>query len=378
MAKKLPWGKFTHEDLRVDHEDAIYLDFPFLKFVGNSMINKIEFRTGDNSVRSFKETKDAKMVGLSASLYNGWDRTSWPIPYVEIDNCKDVANKEAFDRRHTLNVCRRYNFVDEVPGAEYVRINAPNKGHFNKFDLNSILTMAAMWGNVFGPIVEDTKEHNFETACVRILKTEQAKVDKSECNLIQKDFIRLILKYMGCYQRYDNNEQIVNRIAGRVLEAFRSPETVADKLAVNNNKRDLETFIEQSEDWQPDNTENEKYYYKIIVIQDNDSLCYTYAEKLLTGLCSRLDGKITKVLLYNQKNSENPKKIVKSRNNFKQRLNSSYQTRRDAALASVESILNKEVIPYKKLNEFPLELWYMNQIEDEDEPFEVAFDSEEG
>ena len=48
--------------------------------------------------------------------------------------------------------------------------------------------MAAMWGNVFGPIVEDTKEHNFETACVRILKTEQAKVDKSECNLIQKDF----------------------------------------------------------------------------------------------------------------------------------------------------------------------------------------------
>ena len=84
MAKKLPWGKFTHEDLRVDHEDDIYLDFPFLKFVGNSMINKIEFRTGDNSVRSFKETKDAKMVGLSASLYNGWYRTSWPIPYVKI------------------------------------------------------------------------------------------------------------------------------------------------------------------------------------------------------------------------------------------------------------------------------------------------------
>ena len=183
---------------------------------------------------------------------------------------------------------------------------------------------------------------------------------------------------MGCYQRYDNNEQIVNRIAGRVIEAFRDPETVADKLAVNNNKRDLETFIEQSEDWQPDNTEDEKYYYKTIVIQDNDSLCFTYAEKLLTRLCSSTDGKITKVLLYNDKNAENPKKIVASRNLFKKRLNSSYQARRDAALAPVESILNKEVIPYKKLNEFPLELWYMNQIEDEEEPFEVAFDSEEG
>jgi hypothetical protein len=377
MAKKLPWGKFTHEDLRVDHEDDIYLDFPFLKFVGNSMINKIEFRTGDNSVRSFKETKDVKMVGLSASLYNGWDRTSWPIPYVKIKT-KDHADKEAFDRRHTLNVCRKYNFVDEVPGAQYERIFPTNKGHFNKFDLNSILTMAAMWGNVFGPIVEDTKEHNFETACIRILKTEDAKVDRSECNLIQKDFIRFILKYMGCYHRYDNNMQIVNRIAGRVMEAFRDPETVADKLAINNNQKDLNTFIENSEDWQPNNTEDEKYHYETIIIQDNDSLCFTYGEKLLTRLCSRNDGKITKVLLYNEKNAENPKKIVSSRNRFKQRLNSSYQIRRNDALASVESILNKEVIPTKKLNEFPLELWYMNQIEDEEEPFEVAFDSEEG
>ena len=238
--------------------------------------------------------------------------------------------------------------------------------------------MAAMWGNVFGPIVEDTKEHNFETACVRILKTEQAKVDKSECNLIQKDFIKFVLKYMGCYQRYDNNEQIVNRIAGRVIEAFRDPETVADRLAINNNKKDLDDFIENSEDWGVDNTEDEKYYYRTIIIQDNDSLCFTYAEKLLTRLCSSTDGKITKVLLYNEKNADNPKKIVNSRHLFKQRLNSSYQTRRDAALAPVESILNKEVIPSKKLNEFPLELWCMHQLDDEEEPIEITFDLEEG
>ena len=183
---------------------------------------------------------------------------------------------------------------------------------------------------------------------------------------------------MGCYQRYDNNEQIVNRIAGRVIEAFRDPETVADRLAINNNKKDLETFIENSEDWSAHNTEDDKYHYETIIICDNDSLCFTYAEKLLTRLCSRSDGKITKVLLYNEKNADNPKKIVSSRHLFKQRLNSSYQTRRDAALAPVESILNKEVIPCKKLNEFPLELWCMNQLDDEEEPVEISFDLEEG
>ena len=377
MAKKLPWGSFSHEDLRVDHEDDIYQNFPFLNYIGMLMVKINELRIGDNAVRSIQDTISQKIVGLTGSLFNGWDRSSWPIPFVRIKT-EDKQDKEAFDRRHTIKVCRGFKHVDEVPGAEYERAFPKNGGVFNNFDMNSILTMAAMWGNVFGPIVEDTKEHNFETACVRILKTEQAKVDKSECNLIQRDFIKFILKYMGCYQRYDNNEQIVNRIAGRVIEAFRDPETVADRLAINNNKKDLETFIENSEDWRAHNTEDDKYHYETIIIQDNDSLCFTYAEKLLTRLCSRSDGKITKVLLYNEKNADNPKKIVSSRHLFKQRLNSSYQTRRDAALAPVESILNKEVIPSKKLNEFPLELWCMNQLDDEEEPVEISFDLEEG
>ena len=182
MAKKLPWGSFSHEDLRVDREDDIYQNFPFLNFIGMSMVKINELRIGDNAVRSIQDTLSQKIVGLTGSLFNGWDRTSWPIPFVRIQT-EDTQDKEAFDRRHTIKVCRGFKHVDEAPGAEYERCYPENGGVFNKFDMNSILTMAAMWGNVFGPIVEDTKEHNFETACVRILKTEQAKVDKSECNL---------------------------------------------------------------------------------------------------------------------------------------------------------------------------------------------------
>ena len=131
MAKKLPWGKFTHEDLRVDHEDDIYLDFPFLKFVGNSMINKIEFRTGDNSVRSFKETKDVKVVGLSASLFNGWDRTSWPIPYVKIEtkDHADVINmdqvfqnvKTVYNKKILIIAFSTLQMIEETTDATHIQ-----------------------------------------------------------------------------------------------------------------------------------------------------------------------------------------------------------------------------------------------------------------
>ena len=378
MAKKLPWGSFSHEDLRVDREDDIYQNFPFLNFIGMLMVKINELRIGDNAVRSIQDTLSQKIVGLTGSLFNGWDRTSWPIPFVKIDT-EDTQDKEAFDRRHTIKVCRGFKHVDEVPGAEYERVYPENGGIFNEFDFNSILTMAAMWGNVFGPIVEDTKEHNYETACVNILKIEK---EKTEENLLTKPFVRSMLKYMGCFQRYNNNNTVINRIAGRVLDALKDPENVTGKLAINNNKSFVDKFINESDDWQPHNTENDNFFFEVITIQDNDSFAHTYAEKLLTRVCKRQNDektrqKITKVLLYNDSNSNHPTKIVASRLKFKDRLNSSWQDRRDNVLTPILGLFNFE-IHVQKLSDLNLEIWNFNQIEDEDEPFEMAFDKEEG
>ena len=378
MAKKLPWGSFSHEDLRVDSEDDIYQNFPFLNFIGMLMVKINELRIGDNAVRSIQDTLSQKIVGLTGSLFNGWDRTSWPIPFVKIDT-EDTQDKEAFDRRHTIKVCRGFKHVDEVPGAEYERVYPENGGIFNEFDFNSILTMAAMWGNVFGPIVEDTKEHNYETACVNILKIEK---EKTEENLLTKPFVRSMLKYMGCFQRYNNNNTVINRIAGRVLDALKDPENVTGKLAINNNKSFVDKFINESDDWQPHNTENDNFFFEVITIQDNDSFAHTYAEKLLTRVCKRQNDektrqKITKVLLYNDSNSNHPTKIVASRLKFKDRLNSSWQDRRDNVLTPILGLFNFE-IHVQKLSDLNLEIWNFNQIEDEDEPFEMAFDKEEG
>lgn len=350
------------------------------------MVKLNELQIGDNAVRGLNDTVSQKVVGLSGSLFYGWDRTSWPIPFVQI-----AENKEAFDRRHTVKVCNKIaetiQAANDVPGAEYERSYPSNVGVFNAFLDKSILTMAAMWGNVYGPIVEDTKDHMFETACVRIIKDEQTYslrprygLEPHEEDLANKAFIKTLLKYMGCYQRYNNNEMVINRIAGRIYDALQDENSVVGKLGKNNNEEEIEKFIDDSPDWKPHNTEDDNYIYVVQQIRDKDTFCYTYAERLLTRVCQNeksKPNKITKVLVWNKIEGSQAKKVVAARNMFKKRLNSSWQGRRNNALEPVEQLLQKDIVPRKKLSNLKLEIWNMHQIDGEDEPFEMAFDTEE-
>ena len=281
MAKKLPWGTFSTDDLVIDCEDDIYASFPFLGLVNLLMVKIKELRIGDNAVRGIKDTVNQKLVGLSGSLFYGWDRTSWPVPFFRVDT-QEIQDKEAFDRRHTVKVCRNNQAVEELPGAAYERIRPENGGIFNDFLDQSILTMAAMWGNVYGPIAEDTKDYMFETACIHIIRDE---IDRHDEDLLTRSFVRKLLKFMGCYTRYNDNTTVVERIVTKILDSLRDPEAVVGQLTINNNESDLENFIKNSDDWGNDNTETDTHVFIIITIQDNKILAQTYAEKLLTRVC---------------------------------------------------------------------------------------------
>ena len=58
--------------------------------------------------------------------------------------------------------------------------------------------------------------------------------------IFDKDFIKTLLKTMGCYQRYNNNEMVVNRIVGRVYDALQDEDSVVGKLGKNNNEEDID------------------------------------------------------------------------------------------------------------------------------------------
>ena len=382
MAKKLPWGTFTHEDLRVDSEDDIYAPFPFLTYVGMAMIAiKSLVIPDENQVRGIKHLISQKLVGLSGSLVFGWDRTSWPIPYVEVE-----GKNQIFDRRHTLSVIRQLasksSNVHEAPSAKYQRAYPKDGGIFNDFLTSTILKIASMWGNVFGPIPEDTKDHNFESTLVSILRDEK---DRFDYNIVTRDMCRQILRYMGCYTRYNDNEIVVERIITKAIDSVKDENTVASQMCINTNKSDLDNFINSSDDWQISDFEDDTTLYIIITIQDNVSFCRTYAMKLIDRVCdlenkANEEGKTSKkvkVLLYNDKNSNNAKKVVASRTKFKKELNKTWVVRRDNVLKPIEEVLNPKMIQRKSLSDLNLEIWSMHQIEDEDAPIEMAFDDEE-
>ena len=398
MAKKLRWGSnFSIDDLVVNKDDDIYLEFPFLELEELEMCKKKEFRCGDNTVRGVKGTDNQKIVGLSGSIVYGWDRTSYPIPYLPVDGWK-----EAFDRRHTLQVCRSISAIDEVPSARYKRVFPSNGGLYNSFLDHSILTMAAMWGNVYGPIAEDTRDHMFQTACENILDRERDRNVFEDVDLLTREFVRDILRNMGCYDRYNNNKSVVERIVTKVLDTLGDPEQDAGKECINHNQSEYDDYIASPDNtWKPHNIEDDEYFYFHIPIKDHGGFCYTYADRLLRVVCERENSftnkektpleeviseeqpklKKVKVMLYNDTNSNNAKKIVKSRKLFKDNLNNSWQTRRENILYPLDANnggpLSKTFLTSKKLSDLNMEIWYMNQIEGEEEPLEMAFDTEE-
>jgi len=390
MAHKLPWGSnFSIKDLSVEPKDDPFIDFPFLELDdsvginGMEMTNVNELITGDNTVRGTKQLITQKSVGLAGSLKLGWDRTSWPIPYMPVDN-----KKEAFDRRHTINVCRNIKPTLSVPSAVYRRVYPDNGGIINSFLDHSVLTLAAMWGNVFGPIPEDTKDHWFVTAAYSILDVEKER-NVHDQKICTRPMIRQLLQHMGCYTRYNFNKTVIERIVTHVMDRLVEKNISAPVHTINPSEQEKDSYVENSENWEPTNTEDDNYFYYHIPIKNHGGFCYTYADRLLRVVCERENAfnnkngleealnekqKTVKVLLHNE--TTDSIAIVKSRNLFKKKLNDTWQTRRDNILNPVKSLFNFDIYT-KKLSDLNMEIWYMHQLEGEDEPMEMAFDDEE-
>ena len=230
MAHKLPWGSnFSIDDLVVNETDDIYQDFPFLKLKENGLnmtpIGELH-SPNENTVRGTTGFIKQKQQAIKGSIKKGWDRTSFPIPFLMIKK-----NKTIFDRRHTHSACQELDIefgnVGDVPTAEYERVYPKIGGIINSFSDESIAMMASMWGNVYGPIADDTKDHQFENTIVRILKNESKRLDVDVHTLFSVDVAQLLFKYMGGHDRYQD-PRTITRIPNNAVAALTSAKTARD------------------------------------------------------------------------------------------------------------------------------------------------------
>ena len=84
--------------------------------------------------------------------------------------------------------------------------------------------------------------------------------------------------------------------------------------------------------------------------------------------------KKVKVLLYNDKKSTKAEEIVESRNKFVKELNKAWYLKRDNVLARIpDNLLDLKDTFRKKLDDFNLEIWCMQQLETEG-VHEIVFD----
>lgn len=398
MAKQLPYGQFSIDDLVINWEDDIYADFPSLELRENGLTLKDLtdlVSSGDNMVRGITKSGApgvdglvaGKLQSLTGSLENGWDRTSWPIPFIRVN-----GENQIFDRRHTFFVlgqmAKECHNVSQVPTAEYVRVKSDKYSEagqiINKFSDASIQMMASMWGNNYGPVPDDTKDYQFVGSITKILRQEKEFLSVSKNIIFTKELIKEIFKYMGGERRYPKDARTQNRIINGVyanVHEKNKKKVASGKPCINNNIKSYTRYIQDSDEWLPNNKEDKVSHsvYRNYVFSNNTYHMTDVARKFLKSVCREeqsLDPRTTKSLLYNQADSDNAEAIEESRELFCDTVAEMYYPIRDSVLKPVKEYLGQEFfnkIPQKSLNDFNFDVYAMHQIEGEEEPVKLTF-----
>tara|TARA_B100001113_G_C20739498_1_gene461670 strand:- start:12 stop:593 length:582 start_codon:yes stop_codon:yes gene_type:complete len=188
---------------------------------------------------------------------------------------------------------------------------------------------------------------------------------------------------MGGLDRYQD-PRTITRIPNNAIAALTSSETAKGINTVNTHQSDVDQFINDSDDWQPSNTEDDDTVYRTYHISKIPYHQRDVINRLINTLCDieskHEEGvpiKKLKVLLWNEKQATKAEDIVLSREIFVKELNKSWYLRRDNVLNEIpDTILDLKENFRKKLNDFNLEIWCMKQLESENF-HELIFDKGE-
>lgn len=344
-------NEFPISSLEVTEEDSP--NYPLLKFkgFGSRQINSVN-QTKANYPRK-NEIVQGKLEALQASTSEfKWRSKSWPISV-----CLTGEQEEQFDHRHLLLAMKK-NGWSYVPVAVYER-KVTGDEVLDKLSMNSVMTLSGLYVNA----LDGTENAGMKDFYIISKIMEDDSIPRTKLN------VEKLLVASGIYSRFSKKGQ-----KGTIG-------TVRNFILENKTKssRVFNTSVEEVKSWMSQNplfgfnnyssVDGVKTYHKVL----DNSFTYRYANDILKWcFAGWITGETVRICASSKSICEHE-----------------IEAERQDIVDTIKDILNNTVnwyiayaekmfsplglkLPKVDVSMLPLELWWIPQIEGEEEPIRVS------
>ena len=329
-------------------------DYPLLQLIDNSFSarepNNIK-TTDANSPRK-TEAQHGNVDALIASLKDGWNVTCWPLNLYVDEN----GNEELFDGRHTLKSVKA-NKYSSVPVALYNR-KITEEELYNNLSKHSVLTLSGLFANATDGTI-NAKTHDFVRAIKEVIEKENLP--------LTREIVEKLAKITGVYSRYSSTgtiSGIINSVLNTKIKSIK---------VFNTTKEEVEHYILNSDKFGKNNYSKSDGVATRSKILDKQ-FTYRYAGDILKWAFAAR-GKNENLRVICSSKAEHESQIEEERIEIIECMKEIFLNPVNFYRDVVKSqfLQNNWILtpPVVSIEDLPLEIWAMPQIEGETEAIQL-------
>ena len=327
-------------------------DYPLLQLIDNSFSarepNNIK-TTDANSPRK-TEAQHGNVDALIASLKDGWNVTCWPLNLYVDEN----GNEELFDGRHTLKSVKA-NKYSSVPVALYNR-KITEEELYNNLSKHSVLTLSGLFANATDGTI-NAKTHDFVRAIKEVIEKENLP--------LTREIVEKLAKITGVYSRYSSTgtiSGIINSVLNTKIKSIK---------VFNTTKEEVEHYILNSDKFGKNNYSKSDGVATRSKILDKQ-FTYRYAGDILKWAFAAR-GKNENLRVICSSKAEHESQIEEERIEIIECMNEIFSHPIKVYRDMIESKFSQLglTLPVVSIEDLPLEIWAMPQIQGEEEAIQL-------
>jgi len=370
--KHIPWTKLKEQDcigLRSEYDRLS--DFPFLGFKNGGIFPKQSYVTTTNSARGITTVQPERVSSLTGKLRRGWLYSAPGLPHIRDMN----GNRSLFDGRNTYTAAMQLPSINYLPGSEYERVTfkgTASRGYrdawMDKLSDESILDLAGVRCNAENPDTINAVETHFTHICIRIMNRENNLVFT---NSMYKD----MLFHMGIENRYTNPNMMIKKILNKIDKNIKESKSYASKNTMRTSDKEIKKYIQESNYFSENLCNEEKNYRAFSVYSDHAE---NNACKLIRiGVDSYLNNKEMRVALSSRAHQafqivQDRKDVVEQAHIFWDNVSKVHNDNISNQFKAVFPNADFQC-PKVKLSDILKNVYWIPQIEEEDEAIKIDF-----